>query len=435
MKLKCIFTFIFSLIMTFSLVACNGDGEETLPETTEMIQESTVEAVDLDLHIVQGGESEYVIVRPESSKDDVISAMQQLRNSIKDKYGISLRLDTDGKRKPGTEPEYQILIGSTKEPESAGATEFISSLKREEASFVIEAHEKRLVIVATNAAMYDAALKFLGENFMKNNEMTVPCGFKHRAEIETLTLPIFEPGNELAVSMKELYTIKTHTDANGINCRIIQGACTDGEYLYTCLNDGASSGAVTTIVKTELVTGKVVAKYEGIMIDHANDLTYNPKTKEILACHNSPRNQLISIFDAETMAYKETKTIRHSIYSIEYDEFEDCYWVGISGSYDFVRYDSKLKGYGSQIHGYENGFTKQGMDADENYIYFVLYNTNCIAIYNKKGEYIRQVDLPVTKGEPENISHVGDLFYIVYNNSSWTGGIVYEVAITEKSDQ
>ena len=259
MKSKCIFTFIFSLIMTFSLVACNGDGEETVPETTEMIQESTVEAVDLDLHIVQGGESEYVIVRPESSKDDVISAMQQLRNSIKDKYGISLRLDTDGKRKPGTEPEYQILIGSTKEPESAGATEFISSLKREEASFVIEAHEKRLVIVATNAAMYDAALKFLEENFMKNNEMTVPCGFNHRAEIETLTLPIFEPGNELTVSMKELYTIKTHTDSNGINCRIIQGACTDGEYLYTCLNDGASSGAVTTIVKTELVTGKVVA--------------------------------------------------------------------------------------------------------------------------------------------------------------------------------
>jgi sugar lactone lactonase YvrE len=72
------------------------------------------------------------------------------------------------------------------------------------------------------------------------------------------------------------------------------------------------------------------------------------------------------------------------------------------------------------------------MDADENYIYFVLYNTNCIAIYNKKGEYIRQVDLPVTKGEPENISHVGDLFYIVYNNSSWTGGIVYETVIREK---
>ena len=104
MKLKCIFTFIFSLIMTFSLVACNGGGEETVPETTEMIQESTVEAVDLDLHIVQGGESEYVIVRPESSKDDVIDAMQQLRGMVKDKYGISLRLDTDGKRKPGTEP-------------------------------------------------------------------------------------------------------------------------------------------------------------------------------------------------------------------------------------------------------------------------------------------------------------------------------------------
>ena len=431
MTFKRIFALIFALIMTFSLVACTGENEETAPETS-LPPETAAEEADLDLHIVQGGESEYVLVRSENGKDDVIAAMQGLRNMIKEKYGISLKLDTDGKRKPGTELEYQILIGSTKEPESAAAVEFISSLKREEASFVIEAYEKRLVIVATNSAMYDAALKYLEENFMTDNEMTVPCGFAYRAEIETLTLPTFEPGNELTVSMKELYTIKTHTDANGVYCRIIQGACTDGEYLYTCLNDGASSGAVTTIVKTELVTGKVVAKYEGIMIDHANDLTYNPKTKEILACHNSPRNQLISIFDAETMAYKETKTIRHNIYSIEYDEFEDCYWVGISGTYDFVRYDAQLKKYGSQIRGFENGFTKQGMDADENYIYFVLYNTNCIAIYNKKGEYIRQVDLPVTAGEPENISHVGNLFYIVYNNPSWTGGIVYEVAITEK---
>ncbi|MBR4061657.1 MAG: hypothetical protein IKK01_01190 [Clostridia bacterium] len=434
MIIKQTFALLFALIMAFSLASCGGGGEveTSAPEITADLTESTAEAVDLDLHIVQDGASEYVLVRSETGQNDVISAMQKLRNTIKDKYGISLKLDTDGKRKPGTDPEYQILIGATKEPESANAAAFISSLSREEASFVIETHEKRLVIVATNEAMYDAALKYLEENFMTDKGMTVPIGFKHTAEIETLTLPIFEPGNELEVSMKELYTITPHTDANGVKCRIIQGACTDGEYLYTCLNDGASSGAVTTIVKTELVTGNVVAKYENIMIDHANDLTYNPKTKEILACHNSPRNQLISIFDAETMEYKETKTIRHQIYSIEYDEFEDCYWVGISGSYDFVRYDGKLKKYDTQIHGFENGFTKQGMDADDKYVFFVLYKTNCIAVYNKEGEYIRQIDLPVTKGEPENISHVGDTFYIVYNNPSWTGGIVYEVKITEK---
>ena len=73
------------------------------------------------------------------------------------------------------------------------------------------------------------------------------------------------------------------------------------------------------------------------------------------------------------------------------------------------------------------------MDADDKYVFFVLYKTNCIAVYNKEGEYIRQIDLPVTAGEPENISHVGDTFYIVYNNPSWTGGIVYEVKITGKN--
>ncbi len=432
MKTTSLLALIFALIMTFSLASCTGGGEETTTSVIESSPETTAEAADTDLHIVSDGTSDYTIIRPEVSQNFEISALQQLRNRIKEKYGITLALDTDGKRKPGTEPEFQILIGATKEPESENATAYIASLGRAEASFVIEAHEKRLVIVASSEAMYESALKYLEDNFMTDKGMTVPIGFKHTAEIEKLTLPIFETGNELEVSMKELYTIKTHTDANGVNCRIIQGGCTDGEYLYTCLNDGASSGAVTTIVKTELITGKVVARYENIMIDHANDLTYNPKTNEILACHNSPNNQLISIFDAETMAYKETKTIRHRIYAIEYDEALDRYWVGLSGCYDFISYDSELKKFGEYYRGYSNGFTKQGMAADDNYLYFVLYKTNCIAVYTKEGDYVRQIDLPVTKGEPENISLVGNLFYIVYNNPSWTGGIVYEVAITEK---
>jgi len=434
MDIKRIFALLFALIMAASLISCSSEGEieTTVPDTTVSDPETTGEAGDPDLHIVKDGASEYTVVRPEMSQKYEISALQQFRDMIKDKYGITLKLDTDGKRKPGTDPEYQILIGATKEPESAQASEYIASLERGKVSFVIEAYEKRLVIVASSEAMYESALKYLEDNFMGNDQMTVPQGFKYISEPQTLELPIFEPGNELEVEMTELYTIKTHTDSNGVKCRIIQGACTDGKYLYTCLNDGASSGAVTTIVKTELVTGKVVAKYESLKIDHANDLTYNPKTKEILACHNSPNNQLISIFDAETMEYKRTVTIRHSIYAIEYDEDLDRYWVGVSGSYDFVSYDSELKKYGEYYRGFSNGFTKQGMDANDKYLFFVLYKTNCIAVYTKDGEYVRQIDLPVTAGEPENICHVGDVFYIVYNNPSWTGGIVYEVKISEK---
>ena len=434
MTIKRILALIFALIMTYSLVACNGEGEVTVTEeVTEAIPETTEEVIDLDLHIVKEGASDYTGVRPEGSTNAEIEALKALRNLIKEKYGITISMDTDGKRMPGTDPEYQVLIGNTDEPESAAAIEFIGSIEKGKVAFVIEAHEKRLVIVASNLAMYEEALKYLEESFMTESGMTIPQGFRYTAEAELANPSIhIEKDNALEVKMTELYTIKTYTPESGVYYRVIQGACTDGEYLYTCLNDGASSGALTTIVKTELLTGKVVARYEGLKIDHANDLTYNSKTNEIVACHNSPNNQWISIFDAETMEFKETKKIRHNIYAIEYDEDLDCYWMGISSTYDFVSYDAELKKYGSVRKGYSNGFTKQGVDADDKYLYFVLYATNCIAVYTKDGEYVRQIDLPVTAGEPENICHVGDVFYIVYNNPSWTGGIVYETVITEK---
>ena len=433
MTVKRFFSLILALITAFSVASCSRDGGES---TTEPVTESdppaetTGEAVDPDLHIVLDGASEYVGIRPESAEDSEIEAVRSLKSLLREKYGVELDLDTDGNRKPGTDPEFQILIGKTDEPESANAISVIESLGSSKASFVIEAHEKRLVIVASNSTMYEAAIKYLEESFMSEKEMTVPAGFRYTSEPVRLNPSIYiEKDNELEVKMTELYTISKHTDSSGINCRIIQGGCTDGEYLYVCLNDGAKSNAVTTIVKTELRTGKVVAKYEGLMIDHANDLTYNPNTKEILACHNAPNHRFISIFDAETMTLKETIALRESLYAIEYDEDLDRYWIGLSGAYDFMHYDSALKKNSRIIRGYNNGFTKQGVDIDDKYLYFVLYNKNCIAVYDKSGEYVRQIDLPVTAGEPENICHVGDVFYIVYNNPSWSGGIVYKVTI------
>ncbi|MBR6579474.1 MAG: hypothetical protein IKK74_11075 [Clostridia bacterium] len=437
MKTKRIFTLLFALIMAFSLASCGGEGEAetSAPEITEqppIIEDTNNDTVDPDLHIVADGSSEWTLIRPEVSTEYEITAMQSLRNLIKEKYGITMKLDTDGRRMPGTDPEFQVLIGKTDEAESADAIAFIESIERGKAAFVIEAHEKRLVIVASNSSMYAEAIKYIEDNFATDAGITVPAGFRYTADAKTLNPSLhIEKDNELNVEMKEIYTVKTLTDANGVKCRIIQGACTDGEYLYVCLNDGASSGAVTAIVKTELATGKVVATYENKHIDHANDLTYNPKTNEILAVHNAPYRQKVSIFDAEAMELKEVKTLRHDVYAIEYDEDGDCYWFGISHGYDYARYDTVLKKY-AEYKGFDNGFTKQGMDADDKYVYFVLYKTNCIAVYTKDGEYVRQIDLPVTAGEPENISHVGDTFYIVYNNPSWSGGIVYEVKITGK---
>lgn len=432
MKTKHFFALLLALIMTFSLASCTGESEETTAPVTDPVTDAPTEAADTDLHIVRDGASEYAIIRPDVSAEYEITAMQMLRSLIKDTYGITMKLDTDGKRMPGTDPEYQILIGATDEPESEGVIAIISALESGTAAFAIEASEKRLAIMASNAQMYEAAIEYLKENFMTENGFSVPLGFKYTADVVTVNPSNhITADNELEVNMKKIYELPQLYDSNGVRCRIVQGACTDGVYLYICLNDGASSGAVSAIVKTELATGNVIATYENKLIDHANDLTYNSKTNEILAVHNSPYRQKVSVFDAETMELKEVVTVRHEIYSIEYDEDGDCYWVGISHGYDYARYDSSFKKY-AEFKGVDNGFTKQGMDADDKYVYFVLYNTNCIVVYTKDGEYVRQIDLPVTSGEPENISHVGDVFYIVYNNSAWNGGIIYETTIREK---
>ena len=173
MTIKRILALIFALIMTLSLVACGGESETetTAPETTKAIPETTAEVIDSDLHIVEGGASEWALIRPEISTEYEVSAMQSLRNLVKEKYGITMKLDTDGKRMPGSDPEYQILIGRTDEPESADAIAFIDSIGAGNATFVIEAREKRLVIVATNISMYEKAIKYLEEN-MENFKIT-----------------------------------------------------------------------------------------------------------------------------------------------------------------------------------------------------------------------------------------------------------------------
>ena len=80
----------------------------------------------------------------------------------------------------------------------------------------------------------------------------------------------------------------------------------------------------------------------------------------------------------------------------------------------------------------------QGMFCDAEYIYFVrsghengsaseilVYDWNCRLIFQ----------IPIDFGvviEPENINIVGDTTYIVCNNTTWSGGVVYKLNYSVK---
>ena len=69
------------------------------------------------------------------------------------------------------------------------------------------------------------------------------------------------------------------------------------------------------------------------------------------------------------------------------------------------------------------------MDCDDTYLYFIRYNKNCVIVYDKQGGYVGEYAVDFS-GEPENIVHVGDEFYIIGNNKSWSGGLIYKATMT-----
>ena len=58
------------------------------------------------------------------------------------------------------------------------------------------------------------------------------------------------------------------------------------------------------------------------------------------------------------------------------------------------------------------GYVTQGVTSDEQYIYFVLYKSNVITVYDWEGNFVTLIELNVGDIEPENIAIVRHEIYI-----------------------
>ena len=254
--------------------------------------------------------------------------------------------------------------------------------------------------------------------------------------------------------MTEAHKIEPLTDSNGVLCYVVQGGCSDGTYYYVGLNNGnKTTDSITAVRKYEIATGKLVATYENLRVSHCNDMEYLPHTGEIVFVHNTPDRWHISFYDAATMqpsiqtrwgdGTSHTITLYYKgadggrgeqmeIYSLTYDRFESCYWVGISNGYKFAKLDLNFNHTGDIYQGKETGYTKQGMTCDSKYIYFQQYKTNAILVYDKAGNFVREIPLTKTSNEPENIYYVGDVFYVAYLINK-NGSMLYKVELKQVS--
>ena len=234
----------------------------------------------------------------------------------------------------------------------------------------------------------------------------------------------------------ELLQIKSHIekDAGMSKYATVQGACTDGVYAYFAVQEYS-----TVILKYDMSTWKLKKKATVSGLGHANDMTYNTKEDIIVVANNNTGTDVLTLLDPDslevigTVEPKRSKTAKEkeadkndkkdykvlNVYSIAYQESQNRYVVGLSGTYNFAVLDDKFK----QVKAYKGvntGYTRQGCDCDDDYIYFPQSDgDNIVVVYDYAGKHVDTVTLG-HKHEVENLFHVDDSFFLTlhyYGNS------------------
>ena len=205
----------------------------------------------------------------------------------------------------------------------------------------------------------------------------------------------------------------------------VQGACVDGDYAYFAF----MNGSVCNIAKFDAHSWEYIEKEKIINMGHSNDMTYNSDKDYLVVANNAPYYDVITLVDPDTLAPIKDVKIDEDIYAIAYNASRDCYVVGLSGTYDFALLDSDFEVI-EEFDGVNTGYTRQGCDCDDDYIYFVQSGGhNLLVVYDYEGNHITDIPMDDTD-EVENIFHIGNTFY---TSLYYYGNTLYRIGFNPTS--
>lgn len=202
------------------------------------------------------------------------------------------------------------------------------------------------------------------------------------------------------MTTEKLMDVADYTDKSDSKTLIaLQGACTDGTYVYvlkTDLADGSPNAAVTEnngpdqtrVIKIDPKTKTVVAVGPIISVAHANDLTYNPNTGKLYSAWCSADASIYSVINPDTLNVEKNVDLKRDFFSIAYDSETDRYVLAKSGqaanNFSLIVCDGNLN-YVSEFETERFGYTAQGIFCDAKYIY---YTQSCRSGLGTKGSII-----------------------------------------------
>lgn len=209
---------------------------------------------------------------------------------------------------------------------------------------------------------------------------------------------------------KKLFTISKYE-----NLVHSQGACSDGTYVYGIAKNAEDTEAV--ISKYLLADGSFVARSEVMKLGHGNDMTFDSKNNRLVVAHGQTEGKILTLVDADTLAFIEDINIEAGAGAISYNAQRDCYVISQGGkTLHFLNSNFEL--INSLTRSDSFGYTAQGMGSDNKYIYFPMsgYNDNILVVYDWEGNYVTKVVIPV-KMESESMFWVNGKYYIAYNSN------------------
>ena len=401
-----------------------------MPPSQTTPADTTPQLDDSMLGIVLNNATEYSVIRAEYAANIVKQAASSLLRAISENTGVTPAITSDWAKDTSTIDHHapEIIVGDSNRAACEGLIDSIA-----DRTFIIRVVDNQVLIAGATDKLTARAVDYFISEYINNPEYCSDGQLVLPRELNDVQGP-FEFEMTDLINSEDSYITKEEklfSIANVDGHRIMQGGCTDGTYCYFAMVTNTDTQHAY-IYKYSVKDWKPVARSESLPTDHTNDICYNPDTNELIIAHNAPNRYTLTVLDADTMAVKKTFNIGHRIFSIAYNQSRSQYVVGLSGGQDFAILDSNFETV-KQYNVNSTGYTTQGVECDDDFIYFVQYNQNVIMVYDWDGKLVTRIDLELSGVEPENISLVDGEFIIGCNNSTWTGGVIYRVEVIKKN--
>ena len=426
MKTKRVLILLFAFFaLSIAFCSCTSDSEPApTPEDSTLAEATTEEATEApapaELVLADNGESDFKVIRAEGAQGYYLDTASAVYHKLKDTLSSSIKISEDwiNPRDPLPEDAHEILLFSTNRAESVQAMEDLDF-----EGYIIRVTDYKVVIVGSTPAACNEALNNFFYSIIPaytvNGKTALPVGYEVKQEYKSSELDIAQvlsEGKTLCAGFKVVFN---YPKQDGFTAA--QGSATDGKYAYIVIKDGSGVREVDRVVKIDMETWKVVLESETLPLDHANDMTYDPKNNQIIV--TNMYDNLVSIIDPETLTLVEQKALTYGTWASGYIEESDNFvFLAYGTPSGLVITDKEFNPIRSTVLASAPDYVGQGMDADNRFAYVPLSpdngkKDNIIQIYDiKTGEYLGIASVDTTM-ESESMFHVGNDYYIHFNSN------------------